>query len=279
MATYDKKNIRLFQSALFQTNSAVIQTPDMVLVVDPNWTPAEVDRIRRYAARIQGDRPLYLLFTHSDYDHIIGYGAFPDAQVIASKAFIENPDKEKTLQQIRTWDDENYIIRPYAVEYPKVDVVVERDGQELIVGATKMTFYLAPGHNADGVFAVVEPSGVWIAGDYLCDVEFPYIYHSSDQYLDTIDKMGHILENHDIRLLTTGHGAPTSEVKEMIRRHGAAYWYIENARLAAAGEQEFDFPGYLAEEGYRFPIIMEKFHRANIELMEKELQGAAKTGA
>jgi hydroxyacylglutathione hydrolase len=54
----------------------------MVLIVDLNWLPNEVDDIRNYVDSVKGDRELYLLFTHGDFDHIIGYKAFPGAKII-----------------------------------------------------------------------------------------------------------------------------------------------------------------------------------------------------
>ncbi len=31
--------------------------------------------------------------------------------------------------------------------------------------------YNAPGHNDDGLFTIIEPFGLMLSGDYLCDVE------------------------------------------------------------------------------------------------------------
>ena len=92
-----RKDIRVFTSSIYQTNSTVIKAPNAVFVVDPCWLPHEVMAIRDYVDEIRGNRQIYLIFTHSDYDHIIGYGAFPGAKVIASKAFSRKVDKEKDV--------------------------------------------------------------------------------------------------------------------------------------------------------------------------------------
>lgn len=97
--------IHLFQSPLFQTNAAIIETEDLLLVVDPNWLPAEVENIRRQVENIRRNRPVFLLFTHSDYDHIIACKAFENVTTIASAAFVQNKDKNKVLKQIRQFDD------------------------------------------------------------------------------------------------------------------------------------------------------------------------------
>jgi len=112
MIQYKNPHVTVFQSALFCTTATVVQTADFVLVVDPNWLPGEVEAIRHFVEMEEAGRPVYLLFTHSDYDHIIGYGAFLQATVIASEAFRQNPGKEKIIEEIRTWDEGNYIAAP-----------------------------------------------------------------------------------------------------------------------------------------------------------------------
>ena len=272
---YKTASLCVFQSALFQTNSAVINTEDAVIVVDPNWLPDEIAAIKKHVAKC-GDKPLFLLFTHSDYDHIIGYGAFPEAVgVIASRAFVENADKEKNLEQIRTFDDDYYIVRDYVTIYPVVTHVIEHDGQKINIGNTELIFYLAAGHNPDGVFAVV--NDVWIVGDYLCAVEFPYIYHSSIEYEKTLAKADFILRHHKINTLVCGHGdilTPKNTGKifidEVLKRKTVALDYIHHVRAAIENPKHaFDFEAYVKD--YDFPRIMKRFHDKNVDLIKREL--------
>jgi len=146
MIQYKNNQITVFQSVLYMTTSTVVATDDLVLVVDPTWLPQEVIAIRNYVESIRGNRPVYLLFTHSDFDHILGYKAIRDATTIASKEFTEHPDKENVLEQIRSFDDRYYLQRDYHLEYPTIDYIVHEDGQKLVVGKTELTFYKAPGH-------------------------------------------------------------------------------------------------------------------------------------
>src|SRR5699024_3517523 len=105
MKRFLSNNVAVFQSVLFQTNSSVIDLKDAVLICDPTWLPGEVERIKEYVGQIRNGRPLYIIFTHSDFDHIIGAGAFPDATVIASEEFTRHPNKKGVLQQIKQYDD------------------------------------------------------------------------------------------------------------------------------------------------------------------------------
>jgi hydroxyacylglutathione hydrolase len=271
MIQYKSSQICVFESALFRTTSAVIQTSDLVLVVDPNWLPQEVSGIRHFIDSIKESRPVFLLFTHSDYDHIIGYRAFPGVTVIASAAFASNPEKEQILEQIHKFDDEYYILRDYPIEYPKVDIIVEADGQELRVGGTRLVFYLAPGHNRDGIFTLVDPPGCWIAGDYLCNVEFPYIYHSSYEYEKTLDKAERIINDYQPALFIPGHGDVSDSPTEMKERLLEARSYIRELRECI--RQDRSFPMEKLWERYRFPIGMKAFHEANVKLMMEEERG------
>ena len=90
MIQYKSENITVFQSALFETTSTVIETEDVILVVDPTWLPQEVENIRNYVNSIRNHRPIYLIFTHSDYDHIIGYKAFSGVITIGSQELSES---------------------------------------------------------------------------------------------------------------------------------------------------------------------------------------------
>lgn len=71
--TIPPPHITIFESALYRTTSTVFHNDDLILIVDPNWLPGEVQAVRGHVDQIKKGYPLYLLFTHSDYDHIIAY--------------------------------------------------------------------------------------------------------------------------------------------------------------------------------------------------------------
>ncbi len=269
MIQFETNNLTIFESALFRTTSTVLVTDDLVLVVDPNWLPQEVEAIRSHVEKVKGDRPVYLLFTHSDYDHIIGYRAFPEAKVIASSAFQKNAEKEKVLEEIRQFDDDYYILRDYPIEYPEVDVEVKKDGQTLALGQTRLTFYLAPGHNADGVFTIAEPEGLFIAGDYLSNIEFPFVYHSFEKYENTLKKVDSILGKHAIDLLIPGHGDVAITEEEILLRQQESFGYFEQLRESVLQKTPFGLEALW--QRYRFRRNMINFHQANETLLRKEL--------
>ncbi|WP_256761876.1 MBL fold metallo-hydrolase [Cohnella sp. WQ 127256] len=269
MIQYQSENITVFQSALYQTTSTIIQTNEMVLLVDPNWLSGEVETIKDYVNAIKGNRDTYLLFTHGDFDHIIGYQAFPDAKVIGSVGLKQHPQKEKKLQLIREFDNSNYIIRNYPIEFPRLDIVIQEDGQQLCLGDTTITFYLAPGHTEDGLMTIVEPLGVLIAGDYLSDFERPFIYQSAKAYRQTLEKADRIFATHSIHLLIPGHGQATADSTEMTRRLDMASDYLNRLCEAVMTNNEIALDELYHEHAFLSPFT-EGCHKENINIIRRE---------
>ena len=160
---FQNKHLSIFESAIYRTTSSLFSNDDLSLLVDPNWLPIEVEYLKQQVNSLNNNNKLHLLFTHSDYDHIIAWQAFKNPTTIASKTFVESENKEKQIQDIKDFDDKHYIQRSYPIEYPKIDHVIADEGSELIFNKTKLTFYKAPGHTNDGLFTIIEPFIEWIA--------------------------------------------------------------------------------------------------------------------
>ena len=267
---YNTSEVKILQSALYQTNSTVVVTDDLVLVVDPTWLPMEVASIRHFVQSIKGERPVYLLFTHSDYDHIIGYRAFMgEAKTIASQAFVDNPDKAAQEKAMYDFYDTYYISPIYKTAYPEIDIVIKEQGTVLTIGKTKLTFYLTPGHTEDSLMLVVDNLGLLVAGDYLSNVEFPFIYHDSRAYETTLTEVEKIIEKHDIQLLVPGHGCFTEYKTIMTERIQESRGYIRDLRHTLKTGEHFDLKRYLTPYPHRAALREE--HDNNVKLMRKEL--------
>ncbi len=269
MIQFQNEHITVYQSALYQTTCTVVETKDIVLVVDPNWLPHEIEEIEQHVTQIRGQRELYLLFTHGDFDHVIGYHAFPGAKVIGSKGIQEHPNKQQKVDMIHQFYNDYYIHQHYPIAFPEVDIVIEEDGQQLVLGDTTITFYLAPGHSQDGLFTVIEPLGAWIAGDYLSDFELPFIYDSAKAYEETLRKAERILEQYNVSVLVPGHGQSTQSQEEMKRRVQVSQSYLN--RLIAAVVKEDKKEMAEMEKEMAFPSKFTKqCHAENITIITRE---------
>ncbi|MCA1060502.1 MBL fold metallo-hydrolase [Rossellomorea aquimaris] len=266
MIHYKNEFLTVFQSALYQTTSAIIQTDDVMIMTDPNWLPHEIQAIREYVNQELGDKQLYIIYTHSDFDHIIGSGAIPEAKVIATEELENHEQKNEIVQKIQQFDQRYYIKRDYDPHYPSVDHAITSDGEKLNLGQLTLTFYKAPGHTHDGLFTVIEPLGILLTGDYLSDVEFPFICNSYIDYKKTMKKAESILEHHSIGIHVPGHGTVTDDRAEMTRRLEESSYYINHL---LQDEEEVEA---FCRERYSFFEGMKSIHFENLEIAKREAE-------
>ncbi len=256
-----QNNLIVFESALYRTTTTLLRAGGIQLLVDPNWLPEEVDFIRAEVER--GGDPLYLLFTHSDYDHIIGYGAFPEATVVAGHRFASRPDRYSEVEKLRDWDDRHYIGRSYTLTYPKVDLTARGEGQPLHLGGLEILTWPAPGHTSDGILVYVPAEQLLVVGDYLSNLEFPFVYHSADEYRRTLDRLEKIIQQYQPRILVPGHGDTAVTVEEMRHRIARDRRYLNDLEILSGhvpGEpDERDWPSR-----YPFPRGLREEHAENV---------------
>jgi hydroxyacylglutathione hydrolase len=267
MIHFERDHITVFQSSLYMTTSAIIQTDDVMIMTDPNWLPNEVQEIREYIDRQKGNKQLYIVYTHSDFDHIIGSGAFPEAKVIAAEEFQNNLQKDETIKKIHKFDQGYYLQRNYEPVYPSVDYAVSSDGEVLDLGQLTLTFYKAPGHTKDSIFTVIEPLGIFLSGDYLSDVEFPFIFSSYTDYVKTLDTAEYILSKHKINYHIPGHGSVTDNQQEIENRINDSKYYL-NQLLSDERMVEKH-----CREKYAFFEATESIHLENIKKAKNEEEG------
>ena len=137
------------------------------------------------------------------------------------------------------------------------------------IGADEYRFYQATGHNKDGLFIFNQTKEILIAGDYLSNIEFPYIYDSLKDYKQTLSKFEDIITQQSIKILITGHGDYTMDSNEMVKRIEESRAYI--AELEHSIIEKIPFNEVDLYTRYKFPIIMNEFHQNNIKLVKTEL--------
>jgi len=269
MAFFKNEHVTVFQSALFQTNSTVVETEDCILVVDPTWLPGEIKEIQQFVESIKGERPVYLYFTHGDFDHIIGYHAFPEAKIIGSINLHNHPEKETKVEKIRQFYLDNYINFTEPIQFPKLDIIIEEDGQKLQIGNTNLIFFNAPGHTNDGLFLYIEKLGVWITGDYLSDFELPIVFDSVKSYYGTLDKAEKHITDFDFSILIPGHGQIALDRFDSLNRVKTGRDYLKRLQLAVYNNDKNALQ--LLEEEFLFPSNFTKFcHESNVKNMKRE---------
>ena len=256
---YVTDHCSLFTSSLFQTNAIVIDLGKNILLVDPTWLPEEIDSIKSFIQEKYPNKTLWLLITHFDYDHVWGAPAFRDAHIIAPSLKGIEYLGTKCLEQWQKWDDDHYIQRPYPISLPVHEFVLYNN-PNLIWGEHTLSFYHVPGHTEDSYCCLIEPEGILIAGDYLCDVEIPWISHSLLTYKQSLEQFRKIVNNHSIKFAIPGHGGIMSNKAEILERIEMGLTYIE-----LLADKRFEAEKEIQEliNKYPFPIASREIHELN----------------
>ena len=131
------------------------------------------------------------------------------------------------------------------------------------LGDLSLTFYKAPGHTNDSLFTIIEPYGIFLTGDYLSDVEFPFISNYKD-YVKTIDKAEYIMKKYDIKYHVPGHGSSTNQKQEVLNRIDFSKYYLQQL-LNDNGELENE-----CGKKFRFFEGMKSIHCENKKVAKKE---------
>ncbi|PKM81611.1 MAG: hypothetical protein CVU89_08950 [Firmicutes bacterium HGW-Firmicutes-14] len=270
------RDIYIYQSSIWQINSPVILNEAANIIIDPCYFPVEIQVIADFASRRKSFNK-YVIFTHSDFDHIVGYQYFKGARLIGQEEFLYC-DSEAQLYQLREIDQTYYINRRIPFVFPEIDITFENEYRIPLKG-DELVLVHAPGHTADSIFIISREKKVMFAGDYISDLEFPFVYFNTAAYLRSLDMALKLVEEYGIRYVVPGHGdiAEGPEITERIRSDREYLSeLVEKAQdLFVQGLQEREITDVL--KGIKFrnePIggAMLKMHVENIRLVLTELR-------
>ncbi len=267
---YHSAEVIIFESTLYQTTSTLLISASTLLLVDPNWSPREVQFIHSYIREHFPGRRLYLFLTHADFDHILGVGAFPEARIIASEGLQHYPEKDRAIGDIRDFDARFYWSRSYPLYFPEVDIVVEDHRQVVQLDALELHCFFAPGHTREGLMGWAASHETLILGDYLSDLEFPFVYDHSQRYLHTLDEVEWMIQNYPIRIAVPGHGqAMIDDLGEMKRRLAKDRLYLSRLQRFGRGETSVVFDDLI--QSYAFARGLGEEHERNLEKIKSEI--------
>jgi len=188
----------VYQSRLWATNSVVLLTGRARLVCDPSIFPDEIAAIRD---RARGAGLVYVLVTHSDFDHVCGLPAFDGATVVAgagtARAIESGEARHKLDESGREWGTE-------WEGQLRVDVVASAEPTRL--GDAEVVAIDCPGHSTDGSAFVVADRGLLLPGDYLSAVCHPIVLGSIGDAVAAVGRLLRVLDERQIETVVPGHG-------------------------------------------------------------------------
>jgi glyoxylase-like metal-dependent hydrolase (beta-lactamase superfamily II) len=194
-------------SRLWQTTATALRSGGEALLVDSPYFPDELellpDLLAQAGFEIDG-----LLATHADFDHLLGRLAFPGLPLGLGEATGERLRAEPGAAQreLRSQDAELYVRRPRPLSLGAWQELPLPGRLEL--GELELELHPTPGHAADGLALMARELELLVAGDYLSDVEIPWIQAggSLEGYRETLARLGSLVEAADV--VVPGHGSP-----------------------------------------------------------------------
>ncbi len=194
-------------SGFWQTNAVAVRAGDEAVLIDSPYLPDELDALPSLLAGA-GFEPDGLLATHADFDHLLGRLAFPGMTLGLGESSVERIRREPGAAQrdLRDYDAEFYVVRPAPLALGQVQGLPVPGHVEL--GDRELELHPAEGHTPDGMALFDRAQGLLIVGDYLSDVEIPWISEGGSlaDYRATLARLAPLAE--EAATVVPGHGAP-----------------------------------------------------------------------
>lgn len=168
-------DVLLATSAIWQTNCVVIRSGEEAFAIDSPILPEEVDALPAVIEQARFSKPVGLLATHGDWDHLLGRLAFPEAALGCATSTAERMRAApgEAQRELRAFDERHYLVRPAPLSLGAVQALDAPGVCE--VGSHELALHPAEGHTADGMAIWAPWAGVLVAGDYLSTVEIPVL--------------------------------------------------------------------------------------------------------
>ena len=192
-------------SAFWQTNAIALRSGEEAMLIDSPYLPDELDALPGVLAGA-GFEPDGLLATHADFDHLLGRLAYPGMTLGLCESSVERLQRApgEAQRALRTYDAEFYVERGAPLALGQVQALPAPGSVE--IGDRELELHPAEGHTEDGMAIFDREQGLLMVGDYLSDVEIPWIHGSAASYRATLARLGTLVEQ--ATTVVPGHGAP-----------------------------------------------------------------------
>lgn len=270
--------IRVRQSRVYWMNTIVLAHPEHTLVVDPGVLPSELDDLAR-AVPARPGADLTLIFTHGDWDHVLGRPWWPSATTLAHDHFAKDvrEHREKILREAtkaaqdagETWTRG---FTPFAPDEAVSGLRFTR------LGPWRVVFRDAFGHSPSMLTIHLPEHRLLLAADLLSDLEIPMIESTAAAYRKTLAELQPLAEHGAIETLIPGHGPIAHGAEAISARLSRDLDYLDDLvaevdRARARGFSVEDAQSAMAAMDYLgkdAAYAMNDVHRRNVALVFHE---------
>ena len=194
-------------SRLWQTNAIALRAGGEALLIDSPYFPDELEALPSLLKQT-GFEPNALFATHADYDHVLGRYAFPELTLgVGDPTMIRiRTEPGEAQRELRDEDARQYVVRERPLGLGNMQSLPVPGYLEL--GEEELELHPADGHTPDGTALLSREKKVLVVGDYLSDVEIPWISPggSLDAYRATLARLAPLVEA--VETVVPGHGSP-----------------------------------------------------------------------
>jgi glyoxylase-like metal-dependent hydrolase (beta-lactamase superfamily II) len=192
-------------SAFWQTNAVALRSGEEAMLIDSPYLPDELDALPGVLAGA-GFEPDGLVATHADFDHLLGRVAYPDKTLGMAESSVQriHASPGEAQRALRQYDDEFYVVRGRPLALGHVQGLPVPGSVE--IGDRELELHPADGHTVDGMAIFDRAQGLLIVGDYLSDVEIPWIHGTVADYRATLARLAPLVEA--ATTVVPGHGSP-----------------------------------------------------------------------
>jgi glyoxylase-like metal-dependent hydrolase (beta-lactamase superfamily II) len=192
-------------SRIWQTNATALRADGEVMLIDSPYFPDELEALPALL-RQAGFTPNALFATHADYDHVLARYAFPELTLGVGEPTMVRIRSEpgEVQRELRDEDARNYVVRPGPLTLGNLQSLPVPGYLEL--GRHVLELHPADGHATDGTALLAEFVGLLLCGDYISDLEIPWIFGSLEDYRATLARLAPLVERAET--VVPGHGGP-----------------------------------------------------------------------
>ena len=192
-------------SGFWQTNAIALRSGEEAMLVDSPYLPEELEALPGVLTG-SGFEPDGLIATHADFDHVLGRLAYPGMTLGLAESSVERLHRApgEAQRELRQYDAEFYVARAAPLSLGQVQALPVPGHVE--IGDRELELHPAEGHTVDGMALFDRGQGLLIVGDYLSDVEIPWIHGSLADYRATLARLAPLVEQAET--VVPGHGSP-----------------------------------------------------------------------
>jgi glyoxylase-like metal-dependent hydrolase (beta-lactamase superfamily II) len=194
-------------SLMWQTTTTAIRAGGETMLIDSPYFPEELDLLPAVLSQ-SGFEPTALLATHGDFDHLLAPLAFPGMSLgVAESTLARIRAKPGEAQrELRDEDSDTYVTRPAPLGLGKAQSLPVPG--KLGLGEEELELHPTAGHVEDGMAILAPWMGVLCVGDYVSDVEIPWMHESGSlpEYRGTLARLAELVERAEV--VVPGHGTP-----------------------------------------------------------------------